>query len=562
MLSGDKDSIGDLVSIISSLNKIKDEPRGVSSHPSVVKDGANKVNPTLNSSETARLKNIADVLGKAWKIGDYAPKPEATRLGDLTPDKQKNLGISAIKDKVTPIQKQEKGNSLLDMLGGLLAAAAGAVMGWSLLPKELKDQIKSKLLEWSKGLGNLIAETLPEILGKMGDWIANHIKDLGPANIVRLTRPFVTLLDKMFDAIEATVRGYARISKALTPSAVPATKNLGQPGSRVVPSKPPTSINVSEEITSRYRDPLTGRYATAPVKEASFLSKGLSATKNFVGKVGGSLPNVSKMLEPVGKFMSSLFKVTKGATKIAKSILKIPFIAELIETGTFLYYKNQQDKQLEEGKISLDERNLRVGSRAMNSTGAILGGLGGAILANGFLAGATIGTGGALAPWAFAIQPAISIGGAFAGDILGRFLANSLSSFSPDFAKAMGSNIGDNMKEKPNVTFGELQDFFVKGNKVYPFNNKDELLSMKTGGAIDNLIKSRPSDTVPESIMAHNKFTKSAYVEQIKRQDTMIELLMQLVRKPVGNSTVINKQQSSVGGSDFRVGFNDQTLAY
>ena len=542
MPSGDKDSIGDLVSIFSSLNKIKDEHRGVSSHPSVIKDGADRVNPVLNSPETTRLKNIADVLGKMWKLGDYAPKPEATRLGDLTPDKQKNIGISAIKDKVTPIQKQEKGNSLLDMLGGLLAAAAGAVMGWSLLPKELKDQIKSKLLEWSKGLGNLITETLPEILGKMGDWIANQIKDLGPANIVRLAKPFVSLLDMMFNAIEAAARGYTRISRAFTSGAKPTTKDVGQPSSRGTPNKPPTGIPSPE----------------AP--KPSFISRALTATKNVVGSVGRSLPNVSKMLEPVGTFIKGAFKVGKGATKVVKSVLKIPLLAELIETGTFLNFKQQQDKLLAEGKISLDQRNLNVGARALNSAGAIIGGLSGAALATSLNIAALIASGGLLAPISGIIQPALAIGGGIAGDIIGRFLANSLSDFSPDFATAIGSNIGDNMKG--GVTFGELQDFVVKGDKVYPFNNKDELLGIKTGGAIDNLINSSSKNIAPESVVNHNKFAKSALIEQIKRQDTMIELLMQLVRKPVGNSTVINKQQSVGSGSDFRAAFNNQTLAY
>jgi hypothetical protein len=77
-----------------------------------------------------------------------------------------------------------------------------------------------------------------------------------------------------------------------------------------------------------------------------------------------------------------------------------------------------------------------------------------------------------------------------------------------------------------------------------------------------NTAESENMRILSTNTVEHNKFAKSALIEQIKRQDTMIELLMQLVRKPVGNSTVINKQQSGGSGSDFRVGFNDQTLAY
>ena len=86
---------------------------------------------------------------------------------------------------------------------------------------------------------------------------------------------------------------------------------------------------------------------------------------------------------------------------------------------------------------------------------------------------------------------------------------------------------------------------------------------------ISDLVKDTSNTAENENIkilstntVEHNKFAKSALIEQIKRQDTIIELLMQLVKKPVGNSTVINKQQGGGSGSDFRVGFNDQTLAY
>ena len=78
----DKNSIGNLVNIFTSLNKIKDEPRGVSSHPSVVKDSEDKIKPSLEDVEVSRLKNIADVLGRVWKLGDYAPKSEAGKLED------------------------------------------------------------------------------------------------------------------------------------------------------------------------------------------------------------------------------------------------------------------------------------------------------------------------------------------------------------------------------------------------------------------------------------------------------------------------------------------------
>lgn len=551
----DKNSIGNLVNIFTSLNKIKDEPRGVSSHPSVVKDSEDKIKPSLEDVEVSRLKNIADVLGRVWKLGDYAPKSEAGKLEDLTPDKQKSLGISAIGDKVKNVQIKEQKKDWLQSLMNMLGAGAAAVLGWELLPKELKDKIKNKLLEWSEGLGNLITENLPELFNKLGDWIANHIKELGPANIVRLAKPFVTLLDKMFDTIEAAVKGYSRFSKAFkpgTPGDVPSKPDeVYKPSSRGIPPNI-NKINMLQEGIEGF-----SKYAR-PVEEKapSILKRGLSATKNFVSN---NLARARKLLEPVGPFLKRAFSVGKGATKVVKSVLKIPLISELIETGTFLYFKNQQDKLLKEGKISLDQRNLNVGARALNSAGAIIGGLSGATLATALNIGATIASGGLLAPIAGLIQPALAFGGAFVGDILGRKLADSLSSFSPDFAKAVGSNIGDQKATPINVD--EMQDFFSRGDgKVYKFSSKDDLLGIKTGGAIDKFLNSQPDNAMTESIISHNKFNKTALIEQIKRQDTMIELLVQLVRKPSGGSVINHASNNNVPSSNFRDAYSSQTL--
>ena len=122
---------------------------------------------------------------------------------------------------------------------------------------------------------------------------------------------------------------------------------------------------------------------------------------------------------------------------------------------------------------------------------------------------------------------------------------------SPNITKKLGSYI---------TGTAQLQDFLVKDNKVFSFSNKDEVLGMKTGGAIDNLLKSQPDSVMVDSIVSHNRFNKTALIEQIKRQDTMIELLVQLVRKPSGGSVINHSSNNNVSSSNFRDAYSSQTL--
>jgi hypothetical protein len=556
MPSNDKDSISNLVSVFSALNKIKDEPRGVSSHTSVIKDNEDRVDPNLKSTEVERLKKIATVFGQTLKIGEYAPKQESQRLQDLTPEKQKSLGVSAISDKVKSVQLEkkqgEKGDWLSNLLN-LLGGGALAGLGWSMLPKELKDKIKGKITEWATGLGNIIAENLPGMLSTVGSFISEQLGQLwngtGPAGKVRfiqlIAKPITAILDGMFDVVGSMVKGYRKVFP-------------NQPISREGRLPPKTNIiPAAEEAIER-----------SIGKTPSLLSRGVSNIKGYAGRglesIGKGLKSANsvalEMLRPAERYLGGLFKTTKGTYKLAKNILKMPFLAEIIEAGLFTKYKVEQDELYDNNKITLDEYKRNIGSRAINSMGGIVGGMGGMAFATALNAAGAFASGGILAPVAFAIQPALAVGGAFVGDYLGRMFANALSNASPEFAMAIGASVpysrGGDIQNK------ELQDFFVRDKKVFSFSNKDEVLGIKTGGAIDNFLKSQNDSGMVENVISHNKFTKTALIEQIKRQDTMIELLTALTRKTFGNVINQQPQQSSHSfGENFRDAYNSQTLA-
>ena len=528
MPSGDKDSISNLVNIFTSLHKIKDDHRGVSSHSSVIKDNEDRVKPSLESVEVARLKNIADVLGRAWKLGDYTPKPEAGKLEDLTPDKQKSLGVSAIKDKIVPIQKKE--NGLMDMLSGLLGAL-GLVNLKTLLNKTF-EFIKGKLVALFKGIGkrlwsamkwagNKIWSGVKWLGGKLFSWAGKIVDKIKGS---KFYTGFMEKVATVKDGLKAVWNSIIKSIKGFVDDIIGGILKIKDAAFKALEKIPGYNlIKGGVEAVAKGAAKVGGAVVKGATKVGGTVARG-------VGKIASVAKNIVK--DEIGPFIGKLFK--GGSGKLGSFFKSIPVISSLIE-GLFTANDIKNLKSEYESKtISLDDLRLKAGKRVVEA----IAGVGGATL------------GGAALSFIPGIGTLIgAVGGDFAGRYLGDLLVDNL--ISPNITKKLGAYITGTQ---------ELQDFVVKGDKVYPFNSKDELLSMKTGGAIDNLINSKSVNIAPVSVVEHNKFTKSAIIEQIKRQDTMIDLLIQLVKKPIGGTTMNTNTPSNVQPSNFRQNYNLQTL--
>ena len=554
MPTDNKNSIGDLVSIFTSLRKIKDEPRGVSAHPSVVKDNEGKeglVKPSLESTEVTRFKNIADVLGKVWKLGDYAPKPEAGKLDDLTLDKQKGLG--AIKDKIVPIQKQEKAGGLMGMLAGLLGALGlGNIK--TLLNKAF-EAVKGKLGAFFKGIGNKLWAAIKWIPQKLlsamkwaGSKILAGIKWLGGklfnwagklVDKIKGSKFYTGFMEKVAtvkNGLKSVWNSIIKSIKGFVDDIIGGILKVKDAAFKALEKIPGVKLlkEGAKKVIEKVIKPVATVVGTV-AKGAATVAKGAVTATGTVFKGAAKLAGklTKAVAGEIGSAVGSFFK--GGSGKIGKVFRSIPLVAPVIE-GLFSANDIQKFKAEYDSKaISLDDLRLKAGKRVVEAITALGGAaLGGAALS--FIPG--IGT----------------IAGAIGGDFVGRYLGELLveKMVSPNLIKKFGAYITGTQ---------ELQDFIVKDNKVYPFNNKDELLGMKTGGAIDNLINSKSENIAPVSVVEHNKFAKLALEEQIKRQGTMIELLTQLVRKPSG-STVINNPSrgTNTSPSNFRDSFTSQTL--
>ena len=263
-----------------------------------------------------------------------------------------------------------------------------------------------------------------------------------------------------------------------------------------------------------------------------------SAARSVGSSIGSTISTVgSRILKPIkdiafnqaGGLLSKLGGERGLINFFKKSFSKIPIVAPFLEllfgSGDIKEFKNQYAK----GEIDLATLQQQSGNRVLEGLTGLLGGSAGAVV--GTVLGGPLGT----------------FLGSIAGDVAGRYLVAPLAkAILPESSLRKVGSI---------VTGTEMQDFLVKEGKVYSFNSKDELLGIKTGGAVDSLMKD-----LTTGISADNKFIKQALVEQIKQQNIVIEVLTAILNKrdmPI----VVNPQQNSANyiNDDFRSDFNTQT---
>ena len=625
----------------------------------IINDKADIVSPTITSSETTRLRGIAAILGKIWQLGEFAPKPEAERLRDLTPDKKKSSPLGNLGDKVkdkqpTKIPTEGKSgvlDNLLDLLGlgGLknilssltrgLTALGGVVISLLNKAKALAKPIIEKakalakpIVDKAKALAKPIidkakalkqdavtkAKTLKQGAVTKAKALAKPIIDKAKALKQDAVTKAKTLKQDAATKTKDTTKAIGEKARALKQGAVTKAKALAKPiiekakalkQDAATKTKDTTKAigekaralkqgavtkakDTTKAIGEKAKDTTKSIIETAKAlkqgavtatkdttkaisEKAKALKQGaVTATKDVVEKtkaatiktaqdtvkVAKNIKNLTlSQAKTIGKnYIKDAFK--GGPRALGKKLLsKIPIIGSLIETGFAAKDISDYKKEYKAGKITADELNQKAGTRVVKAITSIAGtAIGAAALS--FIPG--LGT----------------FIGAVGGNLLGNYLGDVIveNVLSPDITKKLGawatmtkesetpdaSNMKSNVE--PKLQVGELQDYIIQNGSIIPFSDKDKLLSMKKDGAFDNFFKSNTDNTVKLDTMAYNKFAKSALVEQIKRQDKMIDLLVAMTRKSFGN-TIIQQPQTQPSynhiSENFRNEFNSQTLA-
>ena len=581
------------------------------------------IDSNLRGPEISRYEKIADIFGRVLGIGKYTKGPEASRLGDLTPDKPSSYKAIEKSNIKVPALKPDTGG-LLSLLGlsGIwsmfkdqikmwLLKQLGNVFSWvgrqlwsalkgtlNLLGKGLRWtgkqlltgilKLKDQLLKWGSKLlesikGTSLYKAVKESLVNAGTalkstWasaktgiikffteLAENITKLKDAAIKAVANlPGVKaakqLVKSAVTSVDSTAANVLKSVSGATQGVVSATKTLASKAADSTAGKAITSatqgaVSATKTLSSKAAGSTFSKAATGVSKAASSVTG--SASK-VVGKVATSV--IDKGKDQIGNWSSKFF--TGSAGKIGTLIKGIPILSALIESALAAKDIMELQANYVSKKITADELQLKAGKRVAEG----IAGVGGAAL--GTVVGTALG------------GPIGTIVGGVGGDLLGRYLGDLFVEkvLSPNITKKLGAFVTNTAPKE------ELQDYIMQNGTITPFSSKDQVLGMKTGGAIDNLlndfanksantsnivnnISNSVSDetlkTLSTSTASYNDFAKSALTKQINQQERVIDLLIQLIKKPVGgNTTVQNMPQSNINTSqsNFRDAFSQQTL--
>jgi hypothetical protein len=178
--------------------------------------------------------------------------------------------------------------------------------------------------------------------------------------------------------------------------------------------------------------------------------------------------------------VSGAVKSAGGAAKFLKVLKGVPLLGGIIES--VLSYNDIQNLKAEydAGKISIDELQQRAGKRGIQGVTALIGTTAGGAL------GAALGS---VVPVAGNFIGGLI--GAVGGDIAGRFLGGVIADnvLPEKYTKSIGAFFTKTTPPKE-----EMQDFIIRGKNVYPFSSKDEVMGMKSGGAIAKFLGSSSKD--------------------------------------------------------------------
>lgn len=526
------DSLQGLSKVMSSLRNMT-EPKGISySQGSVLRDNKEKEPTSLSTGEQRRLAESATIIGKILKIGAFREGPEATRLGDLTASQAqaKQMLPTAIKDRV---QVAEKKGSLLDTLLGVLGSLGGLFgLGKAGLFKTISKWLGSKLTKVITFFGKQIGKVFKWMGGKLwslikwvGGKISKALKWVGSKawNAVKWLASKIKnlpIVKKLISKLSSVGDIFKSLFEKVTGGIKGAFESIGEQLGKLK--------GFAGEVLGK-------------IPGFNLLKKGVSSAGEFIGKSASAIKRtavegiegiISAGKGKIGSFVGKLFK--GGSSKIGSFFKGIPVLGPLIE-GLFTAYDIKKLKEeYAAGKLTLDDLRYQAGRRVLTG----ITGMGGAAL--GAAAGTAIG------------GPIGTIVGGVGGDILGRYLGGLLidNVLTPDITKKLGAYV---------TQTGEMQDFLVRNGQVYKFSTKDEILGMKTGGAVDTLFAN-----LTKGLAQDNNIIKQASIAQVDRLDALISLMTQFLQRATTSTTGTTNtnfiQPPKPGIFNIRDRFSNQTL--
>lgn len=540
------------ISKVMSCLRAMTEPRGISQSSQSITRDDDRISDKLSSTEQNRLKESATIIGKVLKIGAFKEGPEAQRLGDLTPSQSQAIKTApaAVRDKLQPAKKDNFLGDLLSSLLGLLglsglSSVIGKIKNWLLdkFSKFIFTPMK-KLFVWIGnklwGAVKWVGQKLWGALKWAGGKIWSGVKWLG----TKISGWAGKLADKIknsgfFKGFMSKVQSAKDGLKGVWDDAINAVKGYIDDIAKYITSIKSAALTALEKLPGynlvKKGVSTVGSGATAVGKA---VGRGAAAVGKGAAAIGGAaveeLGNIIKAgKQKIGAYVGGLFK--GGGSKLGSFFKSIPILSGIIE-GLFTSYDIMNlKKDYATGKINLDELRFKAGKRVAQG----ITGVGGAAL--GAAAGTVIG------------GPIGTLVGGVGGDILGRYLGDLLVQkvISPNITKKLGAFV---------TGTGEMQDFLVKNGSVYKFNTRDEVLGMKTGGAIDNLVNG-----LTQGLAKDNSIIRDASIAQVNKLDELIYLMTEYLKRSSQPSPSSFKMSGDIGNLptksfNIREQFANQTL--
>ena len=459
-----------------------------------------KVKPTLTSPEKSRLKNKMDIVVESW----FKLKKKYE-----TDDKGKTIVAEDEEDGEdggpTKEGGKKAGKGLMSWLTGLmsmLGMGKGPLI--KMLGKWLWKGIKwggSKIWGALKGVGKAAWGAIKAGFKGVGTAFSNLWKGFKGSSMWKgLTSAVSSGLKAAGNVFNAAKTMLGNALKKVGGAAAAALSSLKPPkppkppggGGGGKPPKPPKPAappklkwwqKAGKWVGSKAKSVVKG-VATVATGAKDLAVKGYKAGKAVVKK---GVDFVSKFaIKPAKAMVGSMLKKVvgsggKGVTKfLGGAAKKLPIIGPAIQALFSGLEIIGLKKKFAAGELTRDELEEQIGGVAIKGiTAAVGSGLG------AFMGGlVSLGTG----PFAPLVAWIPMILGSLVGDVLGKWVGGLLTKYviPPSATKSIGrffGGLGKKEGEKP------MQDWLImKGGRVIPFSSKDEVLGMKKGGAISQLL--------------------------------------------------------------------------
>jgi hypothetical protein len=568
-----------------------------------VNNDASNTPSNLTGNEKKRAKELSSIFVTSF-FEEQRKREKDTKLGTKTSSPKSEKGLTSIAGAASSKQGEKAGGGLLDTL------MSGLNWAWPLIVK-LAGKIKEifgKLGGAFKKLFSKIGSKIKGLFGKIKGTISKMWSKLKNSKIIKALKGYIDDAIKGIKSIFGKIKSkignfvksigknisnmwgrltstnaYKSLSKAFTIAKGAITDffkgikdkmvNLASKATEKVKSLLPNSLKTVKDgmksVAGKSKGFLSNVLSSGKTivsksvrlatKGAGLTAKGVKAVGTGVvkgtvaiGKGAASL-TASAAKKTVSSAASGIIKSSGGMVKLmgrltAKGAAKVPIIGPAIEAAFTAKDIKDMKEKLAKGEITEEQLQKDAGKRVITGVTGMLGGASGAVLAGAL---------GSIIPVAGTALGAIA--GGLLGDTAGRFLGGLVTDYviPEKYTKTIGAFVTGTTPPKE-----EMQDFIIKDGKVHKFSKKDEVMGMKSGGAINDFLKSQHGTQSALYILYKINHMSAQYLGMIAQNTSIMAKGMKNMNNSSASPIVVNSPQPQQGSTKQMINIPDNRAAY